>query len=180
MTPNSASIILMSHLNGEGSAISRLQNSVRWVAAAPLSLGVGFLVAGLIVFITGGRSEATSGILAYSAAIVSGLVYVWAALLTAYWLAPSHKKIVTAVLSLLILGDLSFVHLVLHGDRLDPATVLQLEEGLGVILVLLRVDDFHRLQFGGVAKIGGALAGLVCAGWSLSKWNLQKVNSSPA
>ena len=149
--------------------LSRLPNWLRWIIVVPLSLGVGFVTAGLVAFVAGGKADPSSGLPAYSAVFVSGLVYIWAALMAAYTLAPSRKRMVAAVLGFLILGDLSFVHLVLRGDVFEATTVAQLEEGLELILGLLRADDFSELQRGGITRVVGALVGLFCAGWNVSR-----------
>lgn len=52
-------------------------------------------------------------------------------------------------------GDLSVVHLVLPSDLIQTAA----EEDLGVILRLLRPDDYSGLQNGGVVNVAGAQEG---------------------
>ena len=140
--------------------IERISTWLRWILLVPVSLGAGFVVAGLIALLPGGAG-ASSGAFAYAAAFFSGLVYVWAAVYTAHTVAPSRKRIVATVLGLLILGDLIFVLFLLPTDFFAPAEVAPRGEGgLGVLLGLLRAEDFSGLPNGGVVKIAGVLAGL--------------------
>ena len=137
--------------------LDRLPDWLRWVLLVPSSIGTAFLAASLISFVA-------RGVFTYPAAFLSGCVYVFAALYTASRVAPSHGRIVIAVLGLLVLGDLTFVHLVMAPDILDAAST---DRGLSVLLDLLRADDFRDLRHGGAVKIVGALAGLVLA-WRIT------------
>ena len=137
--------------------IDRLTDWLRWVLLVPGSIGTAFLVASLISFVA-------RGVFTYPAAFLSGCAYVFAALYTASRVAPSHRRIVIAVLGVLILGDLTFVHLVLPPDMINAAST---DGGLSVLLGLLRADDFRDLRHGGAVKIVGALAGLVLA-WRIT------------
>ncbi len=141
--------------------IARIPKWLRWILFLPVSLAAGFLVAGLIHLVAAGEANASGGALAYAAAFLSGLGYVWVALYTAHTVAPAHKGVVATVLGILILGDLSVVHLVLPSDLIQTAA----EGDLGVILRLLRADDYSGLQNGGVVKVAGALTGLALAWW---------------
>jgi hypothetical protein len=149
-----------------GIVITRIPIWLRWIFFVPVSLAAGFLVAGLIGLVASGGMDAPRGLAAYAAAFLSGVGYVSAALYTAHAVAPSYKGIAATVLGLLILGDMAFVHLVL------PSTLLQTaappppaEGGLGVLLLLLRADEFSGIPNGGLLKVGGVATGLVLAWW---------------
>ena len=144
--------------------IARIPNRLRWVLFVPLSLGAAYLVGGLIYLLPAGDAGASREPIAYAAAFLSGLAYVWAALHIAHTVAPSHKRIVVTVLGILILGDLSVVHLILHTNLIQQAAVPRAgESGLGLISGLLRADDYSGLANGGLVKIGGALTGCYIA-----------------
>ena len=150
--------------------IARIPQWLRWILLLPVSLAAGFLVAGLIGLGTAGEVNASGGAVAYAAAFLSGLGYVLAALYTAYAVAPSHKGVVTTVLGILVFGDLSVVYLVLPSDLLQtPATPPAAEGVFGMILSLLRADDYSALRNGGVVKLAGALTGLALAWWKHHK-----------
>lgn len=149
--------------------ITQIPKWLRWILLVPVSLAAGFVLAGLIGLVAAGGVDAPSGALAYAAAFLSGIGYIWAALYTAYAVAPSHKGIAAAVLGLLILGDMVFVHLVLPTDLLQTAaTPPSAEAGLGILLRLLRADDYSGIPNGGVLKVGGVLTGLALAWWKHS------------
>ena len=133
---------------------ARIPNWLRWLVLLPVSLGAGFLAAGLIHLLAIGPA-----VLSYAAAFLSGVAYVWAALYTAHSVAPTHKRVAVTVLGILILGDLSFLHLVI------PTDLLQRTSDLEVIYVFLRVDDYAGLEHGGVVKIAGAVTGALLAWW---------------
>ena len=146
--------------------ISHIPNPLRWLLFLPAALGAGFLVGGLIRLLTPGEADASSGAIAYAAAFLSGLGYVWAALYIAHTVAPTHKRVVVTVLGILILGDLSVAHLILQTGLIPQAAVAEAEEGgLGVLLSLLRADEYGSLQQGGVVKIAGVLMGCGIAWW---------------
>ena len=148
--------------------ITRIPKWLRWILFLPVSLAAGFLAAGLIGLVSGG-ADASGGAPAYAAAFLSGVVYVWAALYTARALAPSPKGIAASVLGLLILGDMAFVHLVLPSSLLQTAaTPPPTEGGLGVLLRLLRADDYTGIPNGGALKVGGVLTGLALLWWKHS------------
>ena len=122
--------------------IARIPNKLRWAFFVPVSLGAGFLVGGLIHLLLAGDAGALREPIAYAAAFLSGLAYVWAALHIAHTVAPSHKRIVVTVLGILILGDLSFVHLVLHTNLIPQDVVPQAgDSGLDLIFGALRADE---------------------------------------
>lgn len=100
----------------------------------------------------------------YIAAFVSGLTYVCAVLYVAYTVVPRYKPIVASVLGIFLLGDLAFVHLVFQPDLFQEATSSGPGAGgLGVLLNVLRADDYRSLEYGGVVKLAGALTGLFFA-----------------
>ncbi len=143
--------------------IARIPSGLRWILFLPVSLGAAFLVGGLMRLLASGQTGAP---MAYSAAFLSGLAYVWAALYVAHTVAPSHKRIVVAVLGILLLGDLSVAHLILQTDLTPQLAAPQAEEGpLGVILGVLRAEDYSGLQNGGFVKVTGALSGCCIAWW---------------
>ena len=149
---------------GMDALTARISRLLRWIFFLPVSLGAGFLVGGLIHLLAGGEAGASSGAVAYASAFLSGLAYVLAALRVAHTVAPSHKRIVVTVLGILILGDLGFVHLILQTDLIQQDAMARSGEGgLGVLLGLLRADDYSRLRYGGLVKIGGAVIGCYIA-----------------
>ncbi len=144
--------------------IARIPNKLRWALFAPLSLGAGFLVGGLIHLLLAGDASVSRGPIAYAAAFLSGLAYVWAALHIAHTVAPSHKRIVVTVLGILLLGDLSFVHLILHTNLIPQAAAPPAgDSGLDLIFGLLRADDYSGLPNGSLVKMGGVLTGCYIA-----------------
>jgi hypothetical protein len=139
---------------------------LRWILFVPVSLAAGFLVAGLISLVAAGGVDAPGGSLAYVAAFLSGMGYVLAAVYTAHTVVPSRKGIAATVLGFLILGDMAFIHLVMPSDLFQTAaTPLPSDGGFGVLLHLLRADDYSGIPNGGVLKVGGVLAGLALAWW---------------
>ncbi len=140
--------------------IARIPNGLRWALFIPASLGAGFLVGGLIHLLLAGDAGTSGGPVAYAAAFLSGLAYVWAALHIAHTVAPSHKKIVVTVLGILILGDLSFVHFIMQTNLIQQAAAPEAgDSGLSLIFGLLRADDYRGLPNGGLVKLGGVLTG---------------------
>ncbi|MHC4611481.1 MAG: hypothetical protein ACYS7M_14160 [Planctomycetota bacterium] len=161
--------------------ITRIPKWLRWILFVPVSLAAGFLVAGAIGLVSPGGANAPGGALAYAAAFLSGVGYVWAAVYTAHAVAPSHKAIAAAVLGVLILGDMAFVHLVLPSDVFQTAgSSPPAEGGLGVLLRLLRADDYSGLPNGGLLKVGGVLTGLVLVWWNLSEAQRRAYRSGDA
>ena len=80
--------------------------------------------------------------------------------------APSHKRIVVTVLGILLLGDLSFVHLILHTNLIPQAAAPPAgDSGLDLIFGLLRADDYSGLPNGSLVKMGGVLTGCYVAWW---------------
>ena len=140
--------------------IAHIPKALRWILFLPGSLAAGCLVAGLIRLISASGAGASSGPTAYAAAFLSGLVYVWAALHVAHWVAPSHKRIAVLVLGLLILADLGLIHLVLQADLMLQAAVSEDgETPIAVVCGFLRADDYSGLQKGGLVKYAGVLLG---------------------
>lgn len=144
--------------------IERVPSWLRWLLFLPASLGTGFLVAGVVAFLHTTVTGASSGSVGYIAAFVSGLTYVCAVLYVAYTVVPRYKPIVASVLGIFLLGDLAFVHLVFQPDLFQEATSSGPGAGgLGVLLNVLRADDYRSLEYGGVVKLAGALTGLFFA-----------------
>lgn len=129
---------------------------LRWLLLVPASIGGGFAAAGLLSSLA-----SIPAFLAYPAAFLSGLAYVVTALVIAHAIAPAHKRIVTIILSFFVVGDLAVVHLVLQADLLGLGAPGEWDDaGIGVLLTLLRAEDWGSLAHGGLAKVFGALAGL--------------------
>ncbi len=146
--------------------IARIPNGLRWALFLPASIGAGFLVAGLIHLPFADDAGASRVPAAYAAAFLSGLAYVWAALHVAHAVAPSHQRIVVTVLGILILGDMSVVHLILNTNLIQQIAVPESgDSGLSLILGALRTDDYSGLPNGGFVKLGGILAGCYIAWW---------------
>ena len=142
--------------------IARIPNVLRWILLLPASLGAGFLVGGVIRLLPAGESGA-SIVVAYAAAFLSGLAYVWFALYVAHTVAPAHKPVVVTVLGILILGDLSFVHLILPELIQQAAVPPAAESDLALLLGVLRAGDYGGLSHAGLVKIGGVLTGCYMA-----------------
>jgi len=139
--------------------MSRYASWLRWPLLPPLSLGAAYLAAAVIAFV-----DSAGGVVAYAAAFVTGVVFLWAALLTAHAVAPSHKRIAVTVLGLFILGDMAFVHLVMPRDFFQTVGS---EGGMSWLLGLLRADHYDQLPNGGAVLVVGVALGLATALWKL-------------
>ncbi len=143
-----------------GAVLDQVPRWLRWAVLFPVSVVAGFLAASVLGSLYSAGAGGSSGVLVYTSAFLSGLVYAWAALCAAHVIAPAHKGIVVAVLGFFILGDLSLVHLI-QTDSLPQLTASQARESeIGVIWRLLRADDYAGLANGTLVKIAGALVGL--------------------
>ena len=137
---------------------------LRWPLILPASVIGGFLAGSVIYYINlsiVSSSEHTWAPIAYAGAFLSGLAHVWVALLVVYAVAPSHKKLVVAVLAVFFIGDLSFVHLVLPGMVEDSFALSSGDTVMNAILSALRADDFDTLKYGGYVKVAGALTACI-------------------
>ncbi len=144
--------------------IERVPNWIRWVLTPPVAIGTGFLAASLVGLITAGARSASGDAIAYAGALVSGFVFAFVAVYAAHELAPEHKRIVSIAISIFILGDLTIVHVIYHTDML---TLPDAEEsGIGIILDLLRVDDYRHLKSGGIVRVAGAFIGCALVAWT--------------
>ncbi len=141
--------------------IERIPSLLRWVFFVPASLAAGFLAVGLINLLPTRDAGAAGGPIAYAAAFLSGLAYVWAALHITHLVAPSHKRIVIAVLGFFIFGDLSLVHLILPSIlNLQAGVPEAADDSFRLIFSILGANDYSGLPGGGFVKIGGVVAGL--------------------
>lgn len=135
----------------------------RWLALVPASLGAAFLT-GLVFDVFNPNRVA---------AVLSGMVYVAAALTVASAVAPSHRRIAIVVLGTFVLGDLVVAHLVLP-DLTNGAS----PDGLAALRWVLRIDQYADVAGGGIARVVGAGFGGFAVGGLLLRSEQQPFRST--